>query len=357
MVLTTQLLYALPFVALAATALVRLARPLPAAVWMNGAVLLRDRRATCSRARIGAIVVFALPPAAIQLCLLAGRIGATRAKRPRGVMLTAAVCVAALLASCVRFAVWMNQAAGNPSYGPRVPLATAEPGLSIAFAAERDPIPAPAREAGRADLRRARRAADLLRHRDDESDALPGDPHGLQRGAGGRHPGRAAAHALRGDERSGSAALDVLLRRAAARAGGARALLSVAPYFPVELDTWILVLERAGDRGATAIDLIARPAHAWVRDEPGQERDEPEPAPRLPARHNRRSLGMRLGQWGGGLDWQIDVPKGARLQLDTGFLGMASTDDIHEHPLMSQHRGLRCGGTARSRSSTDTCST
>ncbi len=110
----------------------------------------------------------------------------------------------------------------------------------------------------------------------------------------------------------------------------------VAPYFPVSIDSWILVLERNGDRGATAIDLITHPARAWVRDEPGQERDEPEPAPRLPARHNRRSLGMRLGQWGGGLDWQLEVPNGARLQLDTGFLGMPSTDDIHEHPLMSQ---------------------
>jgi hypothetical protein len=110
----------------------------------------------------------------------------------------------------------------------------------------------------------------------------------------------------------------------------------IAPYFPIGLDTWILVLERDGDRGATAIDLIDRPARAWVRDAPGQERDEPEPAPRLPARQNRRSLGMRLGPWGGGLDWQIEVPAGARLQVDTGFIAMPSMTDLHEHPLASR---------------------
>ena len=82
MVLSTQVLYALPFVALAATALVRLARPLPAALWLNGAVLLALTANLFPRADWGHLV-YVLPPACVQLCLLAGQIGAARAQPGR----------------------------------------------------------------------------------------------------------------------------------------------------------------------------------------------------------------------------------------------------------------------------------
>jgi hypothetical protein len=105
----------------------------------------------------------------------------------------------------------------------------------------------------------------------------------------------------------------------------------IAPFFPLQTDTWILVLERGADRGATAIDLIRHPARAFARDARGEERDEPEPPPRFPTRMNRRTLGIRLGQWGGGLDWEVELPPRARLQLDVGLIGMVSTTDMHMH--------------------------
>jgi hypothetical protein len=45
---------------------------------------------------------------------------------------------------------------------------------------------------------------------------------------------------------------------------------------------------------------------------------------------------MRLGPWGGGLDWEIEVPPHARLQVDVGFSGMVSLEDMHRHPLNSR---------------------
>ena len=176
MVLSTQLLYALPFVALAATWLARLARPLPAAVWMNGAVLFALTANLFPRADWGHLV-YALPPACVQLCLLAGRIGATRPTRPRGVTIAAAACVAALLASGAGFSRLAEACLGEPELRAARSAAAGERGLSLALAPERDPVPAPARQAGRADLRRARRALDLFRDRHDESDALHRRPH------------------------------------------------------------------------------------------------------------------------------------------------------------------------------------
>jgi hypothetical protein len=335
MVLSTQLLYALPFVALAVTALVRFARPLPAALWMNGAVLLALTSNLFPRADWGHLA-YALPPACVQLCLLAGRVGASRSTRPRGFSLAAAVCAGALLASGAGFAVWLNLASGSPTYGPRVALRP----VSLAYRSRSLP-----------------NVIQYLRQR-----VRPGDPIFVARAepliyfateTTNPTPYTGVLTTLQAEQEAAilaalpSARFVVMsevdqplwtyysdeLPRVQAEL---ERFYRIAPYFPVGLETWILVLERDGDRGATAIDLIARPARAWVRDEPGQERDEPDPAPRLPARHNRRTLGMRLGQWGGGLDWQLDVPPGARLQLDTGFIGMASTENMHEHPLLSR---------------------
>jgi hypothetical protein len=123
----------------------------------------------------------------------------------------------------------------------------------------------------------------------------------------------------------------------------------IPAYFPVDDATWIVVLERGADRGATAIDLIAeRPrARAFVRDAPGEERDEPLPPPRLVAQKNRRPLAMRLGRFGGGLDYEIEVPEAARFDAGIGFRGMASLEALHGHPRSSRMRVLvrRPGGS------------
>ena len=335
MVLSTQVLYALPFVALAVSLLVRLVRPLPAAVWLNAAVLLALTANLFPRADWGHLV-YVLPPACVQLCLLAGQIGATRETRPRGVTIAAAVCVVALLASGVSFAIWLNRASASPSYGPRVPLRP----ISASYRSRSLPnvIQYLRQRVHPGEPIFVARAEPLLYFATETTNPTP-------------YPGVLTAFS----EEQEAAILAALphtrfvvmsevdqplwtyysdeLPRVQAEL---ERFYRIAPFFPLGQDTWILVLERDGDRGPTAIDLISSPAHAWVRDAPGQERDEPEPAPRLPARHNRRTLGMRLGQWGGGLDWELEIPPGARLQVDTGFIGMVSTQDIHMHPWESR---------------------
>jgi hypothetical protein len=332
MVLSTQLLYALPFAALAATGLLRLAGPLPPALWMNAGVLLAMSTNLFPRADWGHLAC-ALPPALVQIFLLAGRAWAARGGRPRWApALAAAACALALSAGGARVAFWLDRASAEPSYGPRVPLRPVswsyrsraipnvihylrqrvQPGEAI-FVARSEPLiyfatdtvnPTPypgvltvfsaaQEEAILAALPRARYV--VMSEIDQPlwtyySDELPRVQAELER------------------------------------------RYHVAPFFPLGEDAWILVLERGSDRGPTAIDLIERPARAWLRDAPGAERAASEPAPRLPGRHNRRSLGMRLGPWGGGLDWEIEVPPNARLQADVGFNGMVSLEDMHRHP-------------------------
>jgi hypothetical protein len=111
-------------------------------------------------------------------------------------------------------------------------------------------------------------------------------------------------------------------------------------YFPLDDASWLVVLERGPDRGETAIDLIAeRPrARAFVRDAPDSEREDPLPPPRLVARHNKRALAMRVGRFGGGLDYALRVPERARFESAVGFRGMVSLEDLHEHPKRSRMR-------------------
>jgi len=246
------------------------------------------------------------------------------------------VCVVALLASGASFAIWLKHASASPSYGPRVPLRP----ISSSYRSRSLP-----------------NVIQYLRQR-----VHPGEPIFVARAepllyfaTGTTNPTPYTGVLTAFNEEQEAAILAALphtrfvvmsdvdqplwtyysdeLPRVQAEL---ERFYRIAPFFPLGQDTWILVLERDGDRGPTAIDLISSPARAWVRDEPGQQRDEPEPAPKLPARHNRRTLGMRLGQWGGGLDWEIEVPPGARLQVDTGFVGMVSTQNMHMHPKLSR---------------------
>jgi hypothetical protein len=85
--------------------------------------------------------------------------------------------------------------------------------------------------------------------------------------------------------------------------------------------SWILVLERGPDRGATALDLIdaGTAAEAWIRDHEGVRGPAPAAAPRLASRYNRRLLPILLGPGGGGIDFELEVPDGALFQADVGL--------------------------------------
>ncbi len=98
--------------------------------------------------------------------------------------------------------------------------------------------------------------------------------------------------------------------------------------------SWILVLERGKDRGPTAIDLVGAQANAraWVRDRNGALSPAPSDPPRLATRKNRRPLALVLGTWGGGIDFEIDLPRDAVFQADVGLRRMIGISAIYTHP-------------------------
>jgi hypothetical protein len=348
-VLATQLLYALPVLALLATALARLAGPLPLAVSCNAALLVALATNLVPRTDWGHLV-YVLPPTGVQLLMLTGvwlRAGAR--PRRRGLALAAALGCLALGGTVFATARWIHSESGRPSWGPRIALRP----VSLVYRLPSVP-----------------RVVHFLRQR-----LQPGEPIFVARAEpllyfatdstnptpyGGVLPVLneeqqqqilAALPRVRYvvmsdmDQPSWTYYADELPR--------VQEYLErhyeIPAYFPVDDATWIVVLERGADRGATAIDLIAeRPrARAFVRDAPGEERDEPLPPPRLVAQKNRRPLAMRLGRFGGGLDYEIEVPEAARFDAGIGFRGMASLEALHGHPRSSRMRVLvrRPGGS------------
>jgi len=341
-VLATQLLYALPLAALAATALARLAGPLPRAVWCNAALLLALTTNLFPRSDWGHLV-YALPSAAVQLALLAaaGLRGVGRAGRI-AVALGSGAAVLALGGVDVGIARWLVASAGPPTWGPQVPLrpvspiyrlpsvprvihflrARVEPGEPI-FVARAEPLlyfatgtTNPTPYGGVLPVLNAEQEEKIL-------EALPRVRYVVMSDV---------------DQPSWTYYSDELPRVQAYL----ERYYEIPRYFPLDDASWLIVLERVPDRGATAIDLVdERPrARAFVRDAPGEERPEPSLPPRLVTRHNRRVLPMRVGRFGGGLDYQLVVPAGARFEAGVGFRGMISLQNLHEHPKRSRMRVL-----------------
>ena len=85
------------------------------------------------------------------------------------------------------------------------------------------------------------------------------------------------------------------------------------------------VLERGSDRGPAAVDLAApeSAARAFVRGRGGAAVPGAPPEHDLPTRHNRRPLAVALGPGGGGVDFDVEVPEGARFQAGVGFRRIA----------------------------------
>jgi hypothetical protein len=338
-VLATQALYALPFLALAATALSRIAGPLALAVWCHAAWLLAITTNLFPRADWGHLV-YALPSACVQLVLLAGA-GARAARIPtRALGALAAAGTLGLATAALGTARWLHAESGEPRWGPRVPLrpvsavyriptvprvihflrerlrpdepifvARAEPLLYFATGA-RNPTP----YGGVLPVLNAEQEERIL-------GALPGLRYVVMSDV---------------DQPSWTYYAEELPRVQE----HLERYYRIPRYFPLDDASWLVVLERGPDRGATAIDLVVeRPlARAFVRDAPDAERAEEHPPPRLVARHNKRPLGMRVGRFGGGLDYEIRVPERARFEAGVGFRGMVSLEDLHEHPKRSRMR-------------------
>ena len=348
-VLATQLLYALPILALLSTALARVAAPLPLAVGCNAALLFALTTNLVPRTDWGHLV-YALPSAGVQLVLLAGAVlhAGGRSGR-RGLALAAAACSLALGGTVFAITRWLQAEAGRESWGPRIPLRP----VSLVYRLPSVP-----------------RVVHFLRQR-----IRPGEPIFVARAEpllyfatdatnptpyGGVLPvlnDEQEEHILAAlprvryvvmsdvDQPSWTYYADELPRVQEQL----ERHYEIPPYFPLDDASWLVVLERGRDRGATAIDLIAlRPrARAFVRDAPGEERDEARLPPRLVAHHNRRPLAVRLGRFGGGLDYELELPASARFDAGVGFRGMASQEALHGHPRRSRMRVLlrRPGGS------------
>jgi hypothetical protein len=317
MVAVTQLLYALPWVVPLATVLARLWRPLPPALWMHGALQVALLTHLFPRTDWGHLV-FVLPASIAQLVLLAGVLFPSTWLR-RGI---AGVAVSVLAASALYWGAVLHLSAGERNWGPRVPLRPVSSGY------QGEAVP---------------RVIDYLRAR-----VSPGEPIFVARAEpllyfatdttnptpfSGVVPGAREIQeqlilgALEGVRFVVMSEIDQpIYTYYRDQLPGVQAYLErhyrVAEPFRGPNATWITVLERAADRGPTAIDLIERARESgrpFVRDAEGRERPFRQPVPALGTRLNRRPLAIGLGPRGGGLDLDLVLPDGAWLEADWGL--------------------------------------
>lgn len=97
---------------------------------------------------------------------------------------------------------------------------------------------------------------------------------------------------------------------------------------------WLKVLERVPDRGETLIDLLA-PAVAgrpFIRDATGVAVPATPFEERLATIGNRRPLAFPLGIMGGGIDFEIDVPERALFRADASFGNALALNNVYEPP-------------------------
>lgn len=341
-VLATQLLYALPILGLVGTGLARLAGPLPPALWCNAALLLAVATNLVPRTDWGHLV-YALPSAGVQVVLLTGLGRRARTRRVRSALaVLAGVGTLGLGVAAAEIALWLHAESGRPTWGPRIPLQPVSPVYRLASVPRVIHFLRQRIEPGEPIF--VARAEPLLYFATDASNPTPYGGVLPVLNAEQEEAILAALPRVRYvvmsdvDQPSWTYYADELPRVQE----HLERHYAIPAYFPLDDASWLVVLERGIDRGPTAIDLIAeRPrARAFVRDAPGEEREDPRPPPRLAAHQNRRPLAMRLGRYGGGLDYEIDVPAAARFEAGVGFRGMASLDDLHEHPRRSRMRVL-----------------
>jgi len=335
-VLSTQLLYALPFATLLLTLLARLAGPLPAAAWINAAQLAAMASNVFPRTDWGH-VVFALPAAVLQLLLLAAT---PLARVPRVRAVAAAALVAVFAGYGVHNQRWLHEESGPPAWGPRVPLRP----VSLVYKLVTVP-----------------RVIRYIRDR-----VRPGDPIFVARAepllyfatdTTNPTPYGGVLQAVQSEQEDAILAALPKVRFVVMSdidqpmwTYYGEELPRVQKYlernfriprsFPRDDASWILVLERGEDTGESWLDLIdaAPEAHAWTLDDAHAIHDVVDPPPRLVSRHNRRALPMRLGAWGGGIDYRFRVPAHARFEASVGYRGMVSLEDLHEHPRRTHMR-------------------
>jgi hypothetical protein len=330
----TQLLYALPFVALAATALRAL--PLfPAAhrlVWLHGALLVAATANLYPRPDWGHLYI-ALTPALVQLGLLPAT-SAPRAARESALRGAVAVSAAgALLTAGLWAALALRAVSTDPQLGPRVPLrpvsyANRNPALGrvMEYLLPRlvpgEPMFVPRQEPLLYYATRTKNPTPF-------PGVLPGlrelqEPVILPALDGVRFAVMSdldqPSHTYYRDELP--AVQDYLERH-----------FEIPANYPLDDYTWIFPLERGRDRGADAIDLIRERPHArgFTLDAQNHEAPAPEFTRRLASRLGMRPLPIPLGPRGGGVDYDVVVPAGAQLHGAVGLFALAAIDIQYLH--------------------------
>ena len=332
-----QALYGLPVVALAATALLRLATPLPAALWCNAALLLAMSTNLVPRSDWGHLV-YVLPPAFVQAVLLVAAAPWKLRIPARQQRIAAVALFGVLIYGVVSLGVRLHGDSQRVTWGPQVPL------RPVSFAYTTTSIP---------------RVINYLRQRVEPGEAIfvaRAEPL-LYFATGTSNPtpyGGVLTVLHEEQEARILAALETVRYVVMSEVDqpfwtyysdelpAVQAYLErhfrLAPYFPIDDGSWIVVLERGPDRGETLIDLIdVRPdASAWLRHRSRMKEIDSTPLPKMAARRNRRPLPMHLSFWGGGIDYELTVPPNARFQAGVGFRGMVSLEDLHAHPERSR---------------------
>jgi hypothetical protein len=328
-VAATQLLYALPFIALAAVSVRAVARRARVTEVFHGVFLVTMTANLLPQGDWGHLVV-ALPPAAVQLLLVAGA-----AKPISGRVRTwfAAGAVATALTSAATVAVWLDGIAGPPTFGPRVPL------LPVSASNRGPAVPRVIRylrqhtQPGEEIL--VPRAEPLLYFATETRNPTPfaGSFPGMREML---EPGYLSAldrvrYVVMSD-------IDTPGYRFADEVPRVQAYLeryfALPDDFPVDEASWLTVLCRCVDRGETAVDLLAERsrATAWVRGRDGRESILETQPPELRTRQLNRPLAMAMGAGGGGLDFDIEVPRDAVFHAGVGFYRLFSVEGPHDHP-------------------------
>jgi len=335
--LSTQLLYAAPVAVLVATLARGAIQRLPAPVWLNSVGLLAAATNLAPRADWGHLAT-ALPWTAVQLVLLIGTPGAGRAAR-RGHALAAASLAVALVLAGVVAGVQIYARSGPPTFGPLVPLRPVsdlyrmpavprviqylrthtQPGEEI-FVARQEPLLYFATE-----TRNPTRYEGMLQGLPEQQeeailDVLP-------------HLRYVVMSELDSPERG------VYSQELPAINAALERYFRLPDDFPVDAKQWILVLERGPDRGPTAVDFVAgRTGRPWMRGRNGELRwMDPVQVPVANPRGLRRPLIAPVSDFGGGIDFSLQVPPNAVFQAALG-LGKLMTSE----GLVRQGVGVNC---------------
>lgn len=336
--LATQLLYAAPVAALLATLARGATGRLPAPVWLNSVGLLAASTNLLPRADWGHLAM-ALPATAVQLVLVAAAPVGGRVPRLSQARVAAGL-VAALISGGAIAGAYLHATSGPPTFGPHVPLRPVSdvyrtpavprvieylrthtrPGEEI-FVARQEPLLYFATE-----TRNPTRYEGMLQGFPwkQEEEILNALPH--------------LRYVVMSEQDSPERG--IYSEELPAVYAALERFFQVPEDFPVDTTQWILVLERGPDRGTTALDLVEdrTSGHPWMRNRNGDIRwVDPAALPLARARNLRRPLIAPVGEFGGGIDFSLEVPRHAVFQAALGLGTLRTSIGVAR-----QQFGVRC---------------